>query len=74
MVTRPAPCTSVFVFSFPSGFPWYDTKLLDPKRQATLAEAGFNVVRLGAMWAGVQPETGGNTVNQTYIDILKVCT
>ena len=57
---------------FCAGFPWYDPKMLDPKRQSTLAEAGFNVVRLGAMWTGVQPEQGGDQVNQTYVDILKV--
>ena len=53
------------------GFPWYDPRMLDDKRLDTLKEAGFNVVRLGAMWAGVQPD-GPGSHNATYVNILKV--
>ena len=35
-----------------------------------MAEGGFNVVRYGAMWAGLEPEEG--QINETYVDILKV--
>lgn len=50
-------------------FPWYDPAMLDPYRHAELAQSGFNVVRLGAMWTGVEPIEG--QINQTYIDVLK---
>lgn len=30
---------------------------------------GFNVVRLGYMWSGIEPEE--NVYNQTYIDVVK---
>ena len=39
-------------------FPWYDPKMLDPERQRQLGEWGFNAIRLGAMWSGVEPEQG----------------
>ena len=38
----------------------------------TLASGGFNVVRLGTMWTGFEPEKG--QINQSYVDILKVST
>merc|ERR1712110_1256168 len=50
-------------------FPWYDPKMLDPERQRQLGEWGFNAIRLGAMWSGVEPEQG--QINETYIDIIK---
>jgi len=50
-------------------FPWYDTKLLDPKRQEQLEDWGFNSVRLGMMWTGFEPEEG--KVNETYVDIIE---
>jgi hypothetical protein len=46
-------------------FPWYDPKLLDPERQRQIADLGFNVVRLGAMWTGVEPEE--DQFNKTYL-------
>jgi hypothetical protein len=33
-------------------------------------EGGFNLIRLGAMWTGFEPEKG--QIKQTYVDILKV--
>lgn len=36
-----------------------------------MADLGYNVVRLGSMWDGVQPDSA-DTVNQTYVDTLKV--
>ena len=50
-------------------FPWYDHMMLDSERQRQLGEWGFNAIRLGAMWSGVEPEQGH--INETYIDILK---
>ena len=32
--------------------------MLDPERQRQLGEWGFNAIRLGAMWSGVEPEQG----------------
>ena len=43
--------------------------MLDDERIATMASGGFNVVRLGAMWTGFEPEKG--QINQSYVDILK---
>jgi len=50
-------------------FPWYDPIMLDPERQKQLGDWGFNAIRLGAMWSGVEP-TEGN-INETYIGVLK---
>ena len=50
-------------------FPWYDPQMLDSERHRQLGEWGFNAIRLGAMWSGVEPEQGH--INETYIDILK---
>ena len=52
------------------GFPWYDEQMLKDETIATLASGGFNIVRLGAMWTGFEPEKG--QINQSYVDILKV--
>ena len=51
-------------------FPWYEEDLLLPSRQEELASLGFNVVRLGAMWTGIEPERGN--INYTYVNVLKV--
>jgi len=50
-------------------FPWYDPKMLDPERHKQMGEWGFNAVRLGTMWSGVEPEEG--QINDTYIDVIK---
>ena len=44
--------------------------MLEDSKIATIAQGGFNVVRLGVMWTGVEPEKG--QINQTYVDTLKV--
>ena len=36
----------------------YDPKITDVVRQQQLSDWGFNAVRLGAMWTGVEPEEG----------------
>jgi endoglycosylceramidase len=51
------------------GFPWYFAYLLNDTRLDDLERFGMNVVRLGTMWSGVEPEEG--VYNQTYIDILQ---
>jgi len=50
-------------------FPWYDWAMLDPARHQQMAEWGFNAIRLGSMWSGVEPQEG--VVNETYIGVLK---
>lgn len=50
-------------------FPWYYEYLLNDTRLDQLQAFGMNVVRLGTMWSGVEPENG--VYNTTYIDILK---
>ena len=43
---------------------------MDPVRKKQISDLGFNVVRLGAMWTGVEPEE--DNFNKTYIDIIEV--
>ena len=49
-------------------FPWYPPTLLDKQHLDNLQSWGFNVVRLGMMWSGV--ETGPYEVNNTYLSIM----
>jgi hypothetical protein len=51
--------------------PWYDPKLLNPDRQKQISDLGFNVVRLGAMWTGAEPQE--DNFNKTYLKIIEVC-
>ena len=51
--------------------PWFDDVIRRGERQRRLAEMGFNVVRLGAMWTGVQPASGSE-VNESYVEVLEV--
>ena len=55
--------------SVQKSFPWYESRILDQQRIQDTADFGFNVIRLGAMWAGVEPEEG--KINETYVEILK---
>ncbi|XP_040567207.2 endoglycoceramidase [Lepeophtheirus salmonis] len=55
------------------GEPWYPSWLLDENYIKLLSEMGFNVVRLGTMWSGLQSD-GPTSQNRTYIDILKTIT
>eukprot|EP01133_Synstelium_polycarpum_P009145 gene9145-10729_t len=57
-------------------FPWHpSTDGFDPVTSlvaediANLQSWGFNAVRFGAMWPGVEPERG--VFNQTYLDVIK---
>ncbi|CAF1234454.1 unnamed protein product, partial [Didymodactylos carnosus] len=55
------------------GFPWYpvfpNPPLLDPSYMKNLSDWGFNVIRLGIMWAGTEPQEG--VYNETYLSIMK---
>ena len=51
------------------GVPWYDVDILNETRLGLYKEWGFNVVRLGIMWSGVEPSEG--IVNHTYLDIME---
>ncbi|KAF6016414.1 hypothetical protein EB796_025298 [Bugula neritina] len=51
-------------------FPWYPSLLLESKRLDEIASWGFNVVRLGMMWSGV--EVAPFKVNETYIKIMDI--
>ena len=50
-------------------FPWYPSYMHEEKYD-NLQRWGFNMVRQGSMWAGVEPAEG--QYNVTYMDILKV--
>jgi len=50
-------------------YPWYDPAFLDPARHQQLVDWGFNALRLGAMWTGVEPAEG--EINTTYIGIVE---
>ena len=49
--------------------PWYPEWLLNDTKLQYLNDWGFNVVRLGVMWSGVQPVC--NFTNQTYLNKLQ---
>lgn len=57
------------VNSVEKSFPWYFDYLLDDARLDDLVTFGMNIVRLGTMWPGVEPEDG--VFNTTYINILQ---
>ena len=47
--------------------------MLDPERQRQLGEWGFNAIRLGAMWSGVEPEQGQvNNKNLFFLYVVNV--
>ncbi|ELU12557.1 hypothetical protein CAPTEDRAFT_117937, partial [Capitella teleta] len=48
--------------------PWYPEYFIDDAHMDDLASLGMNVIRLGTMWSGFEPEEGG--YNQTYIDVI----
>lgn len=51
------------------GPPWYPEWLLNETNIITYKTYGFNVLRLGTMWAGVMPLE--KDINTTYINTLK---
>lgn len=51
------------------GYPWYYPQLLNEDHLDNLQRWGFNVVRLGMMWSGV--EIKPYVVNTTYLDVME---
>ena len=53
------------------GEPWYFQNQVDNTLEYEMfKKLGFNVVRLGYMWSGVEPNEG--EFNSTYTDIVEV--
>lgn len=52
--------------------PWFFSDMLNPDQREfkLMKKMGFNVMRLGYMWSGYNPEP--NVFNQTYVDIIKL--
>jgi endoglycosylceramidase len=50
------------------GFPWYPEVLLDVENIKAMKSWGWNTIRLGVMWTGVEPEMG--VYNETYVDVM----
>lgn len=50
------------------GPPWYPEYLLNNTKLDLYQSWGFNAVRLGMMWTGLEPKEG--QFNQTYIDVM----
>jgi endoglycosylceramidase len=50
------------------GEPWYPIALLNTSHIAEMQSWGFNAIRLGVMWSGVEPQKG--YFNETYIKII----
>jgi endoglycosylceramidase len=50
------------------GYPWYSPFLTDTSNIETIKSWGFNTIRLGVMWSGVEPEMG--VYNETYVGII----
>ena len=53
--------------SVSKSFPWFKDDLLNTTRIDLYKSWGFNVVRLGVIWSGAQPESGPNGFNNTYL-------
>ena len=51
------------------GFPWYQKVMLEDWRMEDLKSFGFNIMRLGAMWTGAEPQMG--VFNGTYFQVSK---
>ena len=52
------------------GAPWYfENQHSSSTEQQLFKELGFNVIRLGYMWSGIEPEEG--VYDQAYIDVNK---
>lgn len=50
-------------------FPWYQEQMLNVTKLKLFKAWGFNIVRLGTMWSGVEPVE--NKYSQSYIGILQ---
>lgn len=50
------------------GTPWYPEVLLNEEHIKEIKSWGFNTLRVGVMWSGVEPELG--VFNETYIGVI----
>ena len=50
-------------------FPWYPQQMSNLSLVKHYKEWGFNAVRLGTMWSGVEPEQG--KYNETYLQVIR---
>ena len=50
-------------------FPWYPQHMSNASLVKHYKEWGFNAVRLGTMWSGVEPEQG--KYNETYLQVIR---
>ena len=50
-------------------FPWYPQHMSNRSLVKHYKEWGFNAVRLGTMWSGVEPEQG--KYNETYLQVIR---
>ena len=51
--------------------PYYDINMRNVSRMSEIMNMGLNILRLGNMWIGWQPDNAGS-INNTYVDILEV--
>ena len=51
--------------------PWYEINFRDGDLMEAMRDMGLNIIRLGNMWTGWQPESS-DSINNTYVDILEV--
>ena len=51
--------------------PWYEINFREGDLMEAMRDMGLNIIRLGNMWTGWQPEDG-DSINNTYVDILEV--
>ena len=50
--------------------PYYEVNMRDTSRMSAMRDMGLNILRLGNMWTGWQPDNG-ETINITYANILE---
>ena len=50
--------------------PWYEINMRNTHTMSYMKDMGLNILRLGNMWTGWQPDNG-ESINSTYADILE---
>ena len=50
--------------------PYYEINMRDGNLMEAMRDMGHNILRLGNMWTGWQPENG-DAIDDTYVDILE---
>ena len=51
--------------------PWYEINFREGDLMEAMRDMGLNIIRLGNMWTGWQPESS-DSINDTYVEILEV--